>query len=104
MDPCMGALPDTSAPAYRHQSRTEDRKTEQGKRRKGTGNNVTRKWGRNLFLNPQRKKEKKKESCRQDRQRNYREQCGTVFSFGHKASATTQDGSAYTAGCRPLSV
>lgn len=32
MDPCMGALPDTSAPAYRHQSHTEDRKTEQGKR------------------------------------------------------------------------
>lgn len=32
MDPCMGALPDTSAPAYRHQSQTEDRKTEQEKR------------------------------------------------------------------------
>lgn len=63
MDPCMGALPDTSAPAYRHQSRTEDRKTEQGKRRKGTGNNVTRKWGRNLFLNPQRKKKKRKKAA-----------------------------------------
>lgn len=27
MDPCMGALPDTSASAYRHRSHTEDRKT-----------------------------------------------------------------------------
>lgn len=26
MDPCMGALPDTSAPAYRHQSRNRWRK------------------------------------------------------------------------------
>lgn len=29
MDPCMGALPDTSASAYRHRSHTEDRETEQ---------------------------------------------------------------------------
>lgn len=29
MDPCMGAPPDTSA--YRHQSHTEDRETEQEK-------------------------------------------------------------------------
>lgn len=29
MDPCMGALSDTSASAYWHQSHTEDRETEQ---------------------------------------------------------------------------
>lgn len=31
MDPCMGALPDTSASAYRHRSHTEDREKEQEK-------------------------------------------------------------------------
>lgn len=34
MDPCMGALPDTSASAYRHPSHTEDRKKEQEKGQK----------------------------------------------------------------------
>lgn len=31
MDPCMSALPDTSASAYRHWSHTEDRKTTEEK-------------------------------------------------------------------------
>lgn len=32
MDPCMGALPDTSAPAYRHQSRNRGRKDGAGEK------------------------------------------------------------------------
>lgn len=36
MDPCMGALPDTSAPAYRHQSRNRGQK--EGEEEKGEEN------------------------------------------------------------------
>lgn len=43
MDPCMGALPDTSASAYRHPSHTEDRKTEQEKGQKKSRDNATTK-------------------------------------------------------------
>lgn len=66
MDPCMGALPDTSASAYRHLSHTEDRKTEQekrGKKQEQYDNKMSLKF---VFL-------KVKWKCMQDQEHNYRE-------------------------------
>lgn len=56
MDPCMGALPDTSASAYRHWSHTEDRKTAEEKRQ--IKRNKTRKKPNNF--------KKKERTCKEE--------------------------------------